>query len=171
MSNPDDRNAIPEYPESGSRQPPQSAGQSQTGPYQLPGQTYPRPVHGPAAPPPYQPPYQPPGQGYPPPGPSGPPAQPPQYQAPSGATDAERNLARKRVEARRALGGHAVAYLVVNLFLVVVWAFSGGGYFWPIWVLAGWGVGLVLNTWDVLFRRPVTEDDIEREMRRGRGAR
>lgn len=64
-----------------------------------------------------------------------------------------------------------MAYLVVNAFLVVVWAFSGGGYFWPTWVLAGWGVGLVLNGWDVLFRRPISEADIDREIRRARGTR
>lgn len=75
-------------------------------------------------------------------------------------------MARKRVEARRGLSAHAVAYVVVNLFLVAVWALSGGGYFWPAWVLAGWGVGLALNAWEVLWRRPVTQADIEREMRR-----
>ena len=43
-------------------------------------------------------------------------------------------------------------------------------YFWPAWVLLGWGVGLVLNVWDVYFRRPVTERDIDREMDRMRGS-
>lgn len=83
--------------------------------------------------------------------------------------DPERALARKRVEARRGLGAHAVAYVVVNLFLVVVWALSGSDYFWPVWVIAGWGVGLALNAWDVLMRKPITEADIEREIRRYRG--
>jgi hypothetical protein len=27
-------------------------------------------------------------------------------------------------------------------------------------------VGLVLNAWDVFFRRPVTEEDVERELQR-----
>ncbi len=81
--------------------------------------------------------------------------------------DEARRLARKRVEAKRALGAHAVTYVVINAFLIFIWAIGDGGNFWPGWVLAGWGVGLILNAWDVLFRRPVTEADIENEMRRG----
>ena len=34
------------------------------------------------------------------------------------------------------------AYVVINAFLIGVWAVTGAGYFWPGWVLAGWGVGL-----------------------------
>jgi hypothetical protein len=90
----------------------------------------------------------------------------PPYGPPS---DPERTLARKRVEARRGLSAHAVTYVVVNLFLIAVWAMTGADYFWPAWVLAGWGVGLALNAWDVLLRRPITEEDIEREIRRSRG--
>ena len=75
--------------------------------------------------------------------------------------------ARKRIEARRALGSHAIVYLVVNAFLIGVWWFTGAGYFWPAWIIGGWGIGLALNTWEVLFRRPITDEDIERELRRG----
>jgi len=57
-------------------------------------------------------------------------------------------------------------YGVVNAMLTGIWAMAGGGYFWPAWVLLGWGVGLVLNVWDVYFRRPVTEHDIQREIER-----
>lgn len=81
--------------------------------------------------------------------------------------DEARKLARKRLQAKRDLSTHAVAYIVVNLFLIGVWAFTGQGYFWPAWVLGGWGIGLALNTWEVLARRPITEADIDRELRRG----
>jgi hypothetical protein len=77
-----------------------------------------------------------------------------------------RLLALRRIKARRDLGAHAVTYVVVNAFLVGVWYWTGAGYFWPAWVIGGWGIGLALNTWDVLMRRPITEADIEREMRR-----
>ncbi|MBA3420988.1 MAG: 2TM domain-containing protein [Thermoleophilaceae bacterium] len=33
-------------------------------------------------------------------------------------------------------------YAAVNLLLIVVWAISGAGYFWPVWPLLGWGLGL-----------------------------
>ena len=77
-----------------------------------------------------------------------------------------RKQAIKRVSKRRDLGAHIVTYCVVNAMLVGIWAISGGGYFWPAWVLLGWGVGLVLNVWDVYFRRPVTEHDIQQEIER-----
>lgn len=73
----------------------------------------------------------------------------------------------KRVRARRDLSAHAVTYLVVNAFLLGIWWVTGHGYFWPGWVLGGWGIGLVMNAWDVLGRRPITEEDIQREMHRG----
>lgn len=95
------------------------------------------------------------------------PQQPVPAPLPSDAEAEARELAFKRVKARRDLGAHAVTYLVVNTFLIGVWFMSGGGYFWPAWVLGGWGIGLALNAWDVLFRRPITEADIQREMRRG----
>jgi hypothetical protein len=56
----------------------------------------------------------------------------------------------------------------VNTFLVLVWALTGAGYFWPAWVLGGWAIGLVLHAWDVFFRRPVTDADVEAELARHR---
>jgi fatty acid desaturase len=76
--------------------------------------------------------------------------------------------AHKRVERKRKFRGDVVAYVVVNLFLVGIWAFTGAGYFWPGWVLAGWGVGLVLDAWNVYYRPTITEEDVQREMRNGR---
>jgi fatty acid desaturase len=79
---------------------------------------------------------------------------------------AERAAARRQAERRRKLGADVVAYVVINAFLVGVWAVTGAGYFWPGWVLAGWGVLLVLTVFDVLVRRPVTDKDVDAELRR-----
>ena len=80
----------------------------------------------------------------------------------------ERQQARKRVQARRDFGAHLVSYLVVNAFLILVWAVTGAGYFWPIWVIGGWGVGLALHAWDTFVRKPVTEADVDAELTRQR---
>lgn len=88
--------------------------------------------------------------------------------APAGTEPDAREEARKRVQAKRDFVSHAVAYVVVNAFLVGMWAVTGAGYFWPGWVLGGWGVGLVLHAWDLTWRRPVTEADVERELARRR---
>jgi hypothetical protein len=82
--------------------------------------------------------------------------------------DDERQLVRKRLQARRDFAAHLVSYVVVNAFLILVWAVTGAGYFWPIWVLAGWGVGVVLHAWDTFLRRPVTEADVDAVLQRRR---
>lgn len=83
----------------------------------------------------------------------------------SPVTDPERAAARKRIDKRRGLQGGMVAYVVVNAFLVVVWALTGAGYFWPAWIMAGWGVGMLLGLWDYL-RGPVSESDVDAELHR-----
>jgi hypothetical protein len=77
-----------------------------------------------------------------------------------------RELAKQRLQKRSDLGAHVVAYVLMNAMFTGIWAITGAGYFWPAWILLGWGVGLVLNVWDVFFRHPITDADIEREMKR-----
>jgi hypothetical protein len=83
--------------------------------------------------------------------------------------DPHRAEARKRVQAKRDFATHVVVFVVINAFLIGVWAVTSRDYFWPGWVLAGWGVALVLHAWDVFWRRPITEDDVDAELRRRRG--
>lgn len=40
-------------------------------------------------------------------------------------------------------------YLAVNIGLILIWAISGGGYFWPIWVIIGWGIGLGVHAFSL----------------------
>jgi hypothetical protein len=82
-----------------------------------------------------------------------------------GSEEDDRRRARQRIEKRRELQSHVVAYVVINAFLIGIWATTGAGYFWPGWVLGGWGVGLVLHVWDYT-RRPISETDIDREVGR-----
>lgn len=77
-----------------------------------------------------------------------------------------RKEATTRLKKRRDLGGHLVAYVTVNAMFVGIWYLTGGGYFWPAWVLLGWGIGVVMNVWDVYFRKPITEVEIQREIDR-----
>lgn len=74
--------------------------------------------------------------------------------------------ARKRLERQRKFRGDVAAYVVINAFLIGVWAVAGFGYFWPGWVLGGWGLLLALDARNAFFRRPITDADIEEEMRR-----
>ena len=74
--------------------------------------------------------------------------------------------ARARLENKRRFHRDLVAYVAINGFLIVIWALNGAGYFWPGWVLAVWGLGLILKGWDLFYRPEVTEEDIQREMRK-----
>lgn len=79
--------------------------------------------------------------------------------------DPRRTEAIKRLNDKRDFKNHVVVYGVVNTILVVVWAATGAGFFWPIWSIAGWGVGLAFHSWNAYGQRPITEDDIRAEMR------
>ena len=78
----------------------------------------------------------------------------------------ERGLAVRRLEKRREFHNHVAAYVVVNGAMWILWAFTGSGYPWPAWISGLWGIGLVLNAWDVYFRRPITEADVLHEIAR-----
>jgi hypothetical protein len=41
---------------------------------------------------------------------------------------------------------HVRAYVGVSVMLVVIWALTGADYFWPIWPILGWGIGVVADT-------------------------
>ena len=64
---------------------------------------------------------------------------------------------------------HATIFLVVNLMLIGIWAASGAGYFWPIWPLLGWGIGLGCHAAPLLARRG--NPPALREPDRARGSR
>jgi eukaryotic-like serine/threonine-protein kinase len=51
---------------------------------------------------------------------------------------------------RQSLKIHATIYLLVNVLLTGIWAASGGGYFWPIWPILGWGIGVACHAAPVL---------------------
>lgn len=81
--------------------------------------------------------------------------------------DGRREAAIKRVKAKRDFKNHLAIYLIVNGLLVIIWAVGGGGYFWPVWPIAGGGIGVAFNAWNVYFEKPITENEIRREMERG----
>lgn len=81
-------------------------------------------------------------------------------------TTSDYEAARARLVRKRKFRGDVVAYVVINVFLVVLWAATGAGYFWPGWVMGGWGALLLLDGWDAYYRREVTDDDVERELGR-----
>lgn len=77
-----------------------------------------------------------------------------------------RSRAIRRLNKRRDFGRHLMIYLLVNAFLVVIWAVSGGGFFWPVFPIVGWGVAVLFNAWDIFQSGDPDEARITREMDR-----
>ena len=76
-----------------------------------------------------------------------------------------RDAAIKRIKNKRDFRNGLVIYVVINAFLVGVWAFSGAGYFWPAWPMLGLGVVLAFQGWDAYrVEKPISEEEIRREM-------
>lgn len=84
-----------------------------------------------------------------------------------GPDDALRARAVKRLKKRRDFYGHLLIYAMVNTFLVMIWLLtSPDAFFWPVFPLVGWGIGVVMNAWDVFHEEDFTEERIQREMNR-----
>ena len=77
-----------------------------------------------------------------------------------------RKRAIKRLKKRRDFFAHLIVYVMVNTFIVVIWAMTSKGFFWPIFPMVGWGIGVVMNAWDVWWGDDFAEDKIEREIDR-----
>ncbi|QVK18261.1 2TM domain-containing protein [Mycoplasmatota bacterium] len=66
------------------------------------------------------------------------------------------NLAKKRIKIKRELYSHIAAYVFVNAFLLFIYYFSSDFdfnfdvTFWPGWVLAGWGLGLLFHIFETI---------------------
>jgi hypothetical protein len=81
--------------------------------------------------------------------------------------EALRDRALKRIQKRRDFSAHLAVYVLVNGFLIAIWAMtSAGGFFWPMFPIFGWGIGLVMHAWDVFLTPEITEADIDREVDR-----
>ena len=83
------------------------------------------------------------------------------------ATDKQREAAIERLKAKRAFQANVVSFVVVNAFLIGIWAVSGAGFFWPIFVILGWGFGLVMHGWQVYGRRASPRTTSRARCRRG----
>ena len=77
-----------------------------------------------------------------------------------------RAKAMERIRKKREFASHLASYVLVNGFLIALWAtVAGGGFFWPMFPLIGWGIGLFFHGWDVYQSEP-SEAQIQREMDR-----
>lgn len=82
------------------------------------------------------------------------------------AFQAAREKAIARLKKKSDFLANLLAYVLVNGVLIVIWLVTGAGFFWPIFFLLFWGIGLVFHAREVYWERPIAEEDIRREMDR-----
>ena len=72
--------------------------------------------------------------------------------------------AKKRVKAKKDLYSHIAVYVLVNTFLIIIWAVTSGGFPWFVFPLGGWGIGLAFHILDVfVWQRRSDKVAIEKE--------
>ena len=81
-----------------------------------------------------------------------------------------REQALRRLKAQRAFRNLLLTATGILVVMIAIWAISGGGYFWPIWVAFGLGIALITTGWQAYGprERAISEDEIQREMDRRR---
>lgn len=78
-----------------------------------------------------------------------------------------RKQAQHRVSAQLNFKRYLGLWAIISIFMVVIWAATGLGAFWPIWPIVGMGIAAGFMGWSAYGPRTgPTEEQIEAEMRR-----
>lgn len=80
----------------------------------------------------------------------------------------ERERALKRLTAKREFRTHLTVYWLVMTLLMAIWLITTGWgeYFWPIWPMLGWGLGVAIHGATVYLDREPSEEEIAAEVAR-----
>lgn len=75
------------------------------------------------------------------------------------------NIKRKRRFQQAVLG-----WVVLNALMIVIWFFTGRGYFWPIWTMLGMGFA-VAAAWISAYgkKQGISDAEVDAEVKRMQG--
>jgi hypothetical protein len=78
-----------------------------------------------------------------------------------------RRRAERRADAKMSFRANLLAYAVVNAGLIAINLITSPGYFWAIWPMGGWGLGLLAHGVSVYYdagdlRERMVHDEMER---------
>jgi uncharacterized membrane protein len=69
-----------------------------------------------------------------------------------------RSVAATRRKSRRAFASLLASSLLAIAVVTAIWAITGAGSFWPIWVIFGLSVALIANAWRAFGPQPGDND-------------
>ncbi len=87
----------------------------------------------------------------------------------SGASEHEiRDRAVESLKAKRALRTQIGMWVITSALLIGIWAVTGADFFWPVFPIGGWAIGLVVQGWGIYGpgAKPISETEISREAER-----
>jgi len=82
------------------------------------------------------------------------------------ASEAEiRDRAVESLKRKRALRTQIGMWALVSLLLIAIWALTGADFFWPVFPIGGWALGILAQAWSIYGpdSRPISESEIARE--------
>ena len=71
-----------------------------------------------------------------------------------------------QIQRWRDFGRQVFAYTIGNIVFIVIWAAQGKGFFWPMYPLLVWGLGLSVQHFNVVIRGQITDEDVQRKLKR-----
>ena len=69
----------------------------------------------------------------------------------------------------RDFGSQVLAYVIGSIVFIIIWAVQGKGFFWPIYPLLVWGLGVSVQHFTVVIRGQITDEDVRRTLNRNGG--
>ena len=72
----------------------------------------------------------------------------------------------RQILKRRTFYLHLSIYIAVNLMLIGIWALAGGGFPWFLFVIMGWGIGIVAHGASAFLLAHPDDIVLQREQRR-----
>ena len=67
----------------------------------------------------------------------------------SGAGEDARQQAVKRIKRKRMFQQQLILFVLINVLLWVIWAATGAGFPWPIFVTVFWSIGIATQAWAI----------------------
>ena len=74
-----------------------------------------------------------------------------------------------QIQRWRDFGSQVLAYVMGNLVFIIIWAVQGKGFFWPMYPLLVWGLGLSVQHFTMVIRGPITDEEVRRSLSRNGG--